>query len=195
MQTNDNQHDDKRDYFRIQDTLLLEYRPISGPDADDGFADSSPLLGLLSELQTLEYDSQPLLRQISETDRALANYLKIVNKRVDLIAKALSLQASDQAGSPTEVTLSEGGLSFSNDQPLAVGDWVSLRLVLQPTPVGLIIPARVIRSEAQADGRHGIALGFDVLNDQQRQLLARHILQKQAQDIRAAKLHQEEVSR
>ena len=154
-----------------------------------------PCFGLLSELQTLEYDSQPLLRQISETDRVVANYLKVINKRIDLIARALSLQASDQAGVPTEVTLSEGGLSFLNDQPLTVGDWVSLRLVLQPTPLGLIIPARVTRSEAHADGRHCIAVGFDGINEQQRQLLARHILQKQAQDIRAAKLHQEGISR
>lgn len=195
MQTNDNQHDDKRDYFRIQDTLLLDYRLISGPEADDGFADNSPLLGLLSELQTLEYDSQPLLRQITEADRALANYLKVINKRIDLIARALSLQIADEAGPPTDVTLSEGGLSFFNAEPLAVGDWVSLRLVLQPTALGLIIPARVIRSEAHSDGRHRIALGFDELNDQQRQILARHILQKQAQDIRAAKLNQEGVTR
>jgi hypothetical protein len=40
---------------------------------------------------------------------------------------------------------------------------------------------------AGSPGRWHVALNFDLINDAQRQLLARHILQKQAQDIRAAK--------
>ncbi|SDS36968.1 PilZ domain-containing protein [Halopseudomonas xinjiangensis] len=188
MQPADDNPDDKRDFFRIQETLFLDYRIVPSPEADAGFGERSPLFGLLSDLHRLDYESQHLLRQIAERDRGLAHYLKIINKRIDLIGKAVSLQVADEPGHPTDVTLSEGGMSFSCDEALNQGDWLSLRLVLQPTPLGLVLPAQVIRCDRLPDSpRWIIAVSFDALDDQQRQLLARHILQKQAQDIRAAR--------
>lgn len=190
MQTADDIPDDKRDFFRIQDTLLLDYRRIPGPDADGGFGERTPLLGLLSDLHRLDYESQHLLRQIAERDRALANYLKVINKRIDLIGKAVSLQLGEESGSPTEVTLSEGGMAFNTSEAIEAGIWLSLRLVLQPTPLGLVVNACVSRCEPLSDSSGwNIAVSFHALDDQQRQLLARHILQKQAQDIRAAKFN------
>lgn len=189
MQTADDVPDDKRDFFRIQDTLVLEYQQVPGPDADAGFAERSPLFELLSDLHRLDYESQHLLRQIAERDRALANYLKVINKRIDLIGKAVSLQLGDEFGSPRQVTLSEGGMAFDNSEAIEPGTWLSLRMVLQPTPLGLVVTGCVTRCEPLGDSAGwNIAVSFDGLDDQQRQLLARHILQKQAQDIRAAKL-------
>lgn len=188
MQTIGDNPDDKRDFYRIQDTLVLDYRSIPGPEADAGFDQRSPLYGLLSDLHRLDYESQHLLRQIAERDRALANYLKIINKRIDLIGKAVSLQAADEAATPADVTLSEGGIAFVAQESIEPGSWLSLRLVLQPTPLGLILPARVVRCERLEDSSGWIvAASFETLDDQQRQMLARHILQKQAQNIRAAR--------
>ncbi|UAW96974.1 PilZ domain-containing protein [Halopseudomonas nanhaiensis] len=189
MQTADDVSDDKRDFFRIQDTLVLDYRRVPGPDVDAEFAEHSPLLGLLSDLHRLDYESQHLLRQIAERDRALANYLKVINKRIDLIGKAVSLQLGEESGNPTKVTLSEGGMAFDSSEAIEPGTWLALRMVLQPTPLGLAVTACVIRCKPlSGSAGWNIAVSFDGLDDQQRQLLARHILQKQAQDIRAAKL-------
>ncbi len=188
MQPANDNTDDKRDFFRIQDTLFLDYRIVSSPEIDAGFGQRSPLFELFSDLHRLDYEAQHLLRQIAERDRALAHYLKILNKRIDLIGKAVSLQIADESGRPTDVTLSEGGMAFNCDEALNPGDWLSLRLVLQPAPLGLVLPAQVIRCEQLRDSPSWIiAVSFDALDDQQRQLLARHILQKQAQDIRAAR--------
>ncbi|MFN3582081.1 MAG: PilZ domain-containing protein [Pseudomonas sp.] len=189
MQTEDGSTDDKRDFFRIQDQLALEVRPVTGPDHDaSGFADESPLFSLLSDLHMLDYESQHLLRQIAERDRALAHYLKIINKRIDLVGKALAMQLTGDLSEPQEVTLSEGGMSFDAGQAYAVDSWLALRMVLLPSPLGLILPARVMRCDSNADStRFTIGVSFEALTDAQRQLLARHILQKQAQEIRAAK--------
>lgn len=143
----------------------------------------------------LDYESQHLLRQIAERDRALAHYLKIINKRVDLVGKALAMQLAGDLSEPQEVTLSEGGMAFSSPQPYPIDSWLMLRMVLMPSPLGLILPARVIRCEAEQEGDEAeqktgqwhVGVSFDSLSDAQRQLLARHILQKQAQEIRAAK--------
>src|SRR5690606_3546307 len=149
-------------YFQIQDRLALEYQPTDAPLPSPGAGPApSPLFGLLGELHLLDHDSQHLLRQIGERDRNLAAYLKILNKRVDLIGRALP-----------------------------VGSWINLRLLL-PTPIGLSGPAQIVDcTRADASDGYLIQVSFDRFSDAQRQLLARHILHRQAQDIRAAKDHE-----
>ena len=70
--------DDRREYYRIEDTIALDFRLLSGPEAQPSSVlnDSSPLFNLLSDLHLLDYESQHLLRHISERDRTLASYLK-----------------------------------------------------------------------------------------------------------------------
>lgn len=181
-------------YFQIQDRLALDYRLIDAQPVDQPpQPEPSPLFGLLGELHLLDHESQHLLRQIGEHDRGLAAYLKILNKRVDLIGRALSLQLVEDMGTPQQVTLSEAGLTFSAPQPLPVGQWIALRLLL-PDPIGLAANAQIadcVRDDAS--GRYLIQVSFAECNDAQRQLLARHIVQKQAQEIRAAK-HNERTS-
>jgi hypothetical protein len=52
--------------------------------------DDSPLFNLLSELHLSEFESQHLLRQISERDRTLAAFLKSQNKRIDLLSQVVA---------------------------------------------------------------------------------------------------------
>ncbi|MEH6564557.1 MAG: PilZ domain-containing protein [Halopseudomonas sp.] len=184
MQTD---NEDKREFFRIQDQMALDFKPIDGPDADLG-TQHSTLFDLLSDMHMLDYESQHLLRQISERDRALAQYLKIINKRIELLGKTLAVELSGDFGSPVDVIVSEGGMSFESPEPYPPDSWLAIRMILLPAPLGLAVPARVVRCDPNPAGT-GWTLGvnFDALNEAQRQLLARHILQKQAQEIRAAK--------
>ena len=185
MQSN-NTIDVHAGYFQIQDHLTLDYRPTEAPSAQST-EETSPLFGLLGELHLLEYDAQPLLRQIGERDRTIAAYLKILSKRIELIGRALALQLTDDMGTTVPVILSEAGLSFTTDMPLPIGSWLALRLLL-PTPVGLSAPVQVADCRpASSFGDYLIQVSFERFTEAQRQLLARHIMQKQAQDIRAAK--------
>ncbi|WP_150303967.1 PilZ domain-containing protein [Pseudomonas saliphila] len=187
MQLIDESNQDKRDFYRIEDQLALDYRVINGPDLADAHFGSSQFQ-MLSELQVLEQESQHLLRQISERDRSLGGYLKIMNKRIELIARTLVSQATDTPTCKLSVTLSEGGMSFAAAERLDPETWLALRIVLMPTPLGLVVPARVLRCDPVPNGEGWtIGVSFEALSDPERQLLAKHILQKQAQEIRAAK--------
>jgi len=193
MQTNN--HDGVHSgYFQIQDRLALDYQLIDAlPAEHPPQPEPSPLFGLLGELHLLDHESQHLLRQIGEHDRGLAAYLKILNKRVELIGRALSLQLVEDMGTPLAVTLSEAGLTFPSRRALAVGQWIVLRLLL-PDPIGLAATVQIadcVRDDAS--DQYLIQVSFAQCNDAQRQLLARHIVQKQAQEIRAAK-HNERTS-
>lgn len=181
--------DDRREYYRIEDTIALEFHPLSGPEAlaQDVLHDPSPLFNLLSELHLLDYESQHLQRQISGRDRTLADYLKVINKRIDLLGQAMAQGLLREIGAPRKVSLSEGGISFPSVLGAEVGSHVALKMVLMPQALGLLLRAQIANCRAREDGSYEIGAEFEALTETQRQLLARHILQKQALERRQAR--------
>jgi len=187
MSTQD--EDDRREYYRIDDTIALDFTPLSGAEAlaSEALHDSSPLFNLLSDLHLMDFESQHLLRHISERDRTLANYLKVMNKRIDLLGQAVAQSLLRDIGTPRKVSLSEGGVSFSNAHNIAIGTHLAIKMVLMPQALGLLLRAKVIHSRAHPGQPFEIGTEFEALTDAQRQLLARHILQRQALERRQAR--------
>ncbi|MCR8930345.1 MULTISPECIES: PilZ domain-containing protein [unclassified Pseudomonas] len=180
--------EDRREYYRIEDMIALEIRPLSAPEAagQEVLQDASPLFNLLSELHLSEFESQHLLRQISERDRAIAAFLKSQNKRIDLLSQVVALTVLGHIGEPQPVIISEGGIEFQYPTPVATGAHLSVKLVLMPQALGLLLRARVTHCDPKGDG-YDVGTEFEHLTDAQRQLLARYILQKQAQERRLAR--------
>jgi hypothetical protein len=187
MSTQD--EDDRREYYRIDDTIALDFTLLSDADAlaSDELHDSSPLFNLLSDLHLMDFESQHLLRHISERDRTLANYLKVINKRIDLLGQAVAQSLLRDIGTPRKVSLSEGGVSFTNSQHIAIGSHLAIKMVLMPQALGLLLRAKVIHCRAHPGQAFEIGTEFEALTDAQRQLLARHILQRQALERRLAR--------
>ncbi|WP_339485495.1 PilZ domain-containing protein [Pseudomonas sp. EL_65y_Pfl2_R95] len=186
MSTQDDQ--DRREYYRIEDTLALEFSRLSDTEAQstDALHDNSPLFNLLSELHILDFESQHLLRHISERDRTLASYLKVMNKRIDMLGQTVAQSLLGDIGPPKQVTISEGGVSFNSPEAVEVGTHLAIKLVLMPQALGLLLRAKTIHCLASDDGQFEIGTEFEALTDAQRQLLARHILQRQAFERRQA---------
>lgn len=180
--------EDRREYYRIEDRIALEITPLSAADAlgTDLLQDDSPLFNLLSELHLSEFESQHLLRQLSEKDRTLAAFLKAQNKRIDLLSAVVAQTLIGEIGAPQPVTLSEGGVEFRHSQAFAPGSRVAVKMVLMPRASGLLLRARITHCDTLADGRYDIGTEFVDISDAQRQLLARYILQRQQQQRRQA---------
>ncbi|WP_434557817.1 PilZ domain-containing protein [Pseudomonas sp. Z4-20] len=180
--------EDRREYYRIEDTIALEIRPLSIPEAasQEVLQDESPLFNLLSELHLSEFESQHLLRQISERERSIAAYLKAMNKRIDLLSQVIAVTVLGEIGEPQPVIISEGGIDFQYPTPIAVGAHLSIKLVLMPQALGLLLRARVTHCDPKGGG-YDVGTEFEHPTDAQRQLLARYILQKQAQERRLAR--------
>ena len=184
--------DDRREYYRIEDTIALDFTVLAGAEAhaSEPLHDSSPLFNLLSDLHLMDFESQHLLRHIGERDRTLANYLKVMNKRIDLLGQAVAQSLLRDIGTPRRVSLSEGGISFNNARAVPAGSHLAIKMVLMPQALGLLLRAQVIHCQERGDGQFEIGTCFEALSDAQRQLLARHILQKQALERRLAKEQQ-----
>jgi c-di-GMP-binding flagellar brake protein YcgR len=84
-----------------------------------------------------------------------------------------------------DVQLSGGGISFMSPRHFAVGDKLRLKVVLPPfTPIDTT--AQVIRSMPAKDRTgHEIATEFVGLSPNDQEALIRHVLQTQAERLRA----------
>ncbi|WP_459206094.1 PilZ domain-containing protein [Pseudomonas sp. MLB6B] len=180
--------EERREYYRIEDWIALQIRPLSAAELSDApLAQSAPpLMGLLGELHLADFESQHLLRQLSDKDRILAAFLRAQNKRIDLLSAVVAQSMLGQLGEPQAVMLSEGGLDSISAEPFAVGTRVALQMVLLPRGHGLLLRGRISRCEPNVDGGYALGTEFTDLTDAERQLLARHILQHQQQQRRQA---------
>ncbi|GGM24517.1 PilZ domain-containing protein [Pseudomonas asuensis] len=175
--------DERREYYRITDSIALEITPITGTE-QSVTSNASPLFDLLSEMHLLEFESQHLLRSFNERDRSIAACVKLLNKRVDLLGQALTWNLIHEIGEPRPVVLSEGGISFQNPEAFPLGTQISLRMILMPQALGLELNAEVIHCQPAAPDGYEIGTSFVDISDAQRQLLARHIFKKQAHERR-----------
>ncbi len=185
MSTQDTE--DRREYYRIDDQIALQIRLAQTQTEED-----SLLFSLLGDLHLLEYEAQPLLRAVGETDRSVASYFKVINKRIDLLGQVLAHNLLKDIGPARDVSLSESSLVFVDESVHPIGTLLSLKIVLLPQGFGLRVDARVIEHRHSVDGVQTVTL-FENLTDATRQILARHILHKQAQQRRLA-LQPDDVS-
>ncbi len=100
--------EDRREYYRIEDRIALEISPLSAAEALEAelLQDDSPLFNLLSELHLSDFESQHLLRQLSEKDRTLAAFLRAQNKRLDLLSAVVAQTLLGEIGQPQRVIIS-----------------------------------------------------------------------------------------
>ena len=185
------QHDsgNHRDFYRIECRAIVGFQSLgerppedAGPDT---FFSDSPALLLSRELLRLEQEATPILAAIGEKDRAVASYLHVINRRIDLLSRHTLAQAPDTAtGEEQSISLSEGGVVFRCAQALSVGSFVALRLLLLPAWTGVTTFGLVLKSETTAAGDTEISVEFESLQDTERQLVARHVMQVQMAEQR-----------
>ncbi len=173
---------DRRDYFRINDCIGFEYRrlPAQSTESVNPF-DDKQLDGLRGELNRLDLDVRNQLASLSERDRLLAGLIKSINGKVDLLARIMAFEQNPlQPEDWQQVTLSEGGISFSAPlDALAAGDTLALRMTLPPELYCPQAIACVIQVDPGSEQTGWVRAEFTRISDMDRQHIARHVLRWQ----------------
>ena len=183
--------DERREWVRIDDRVLLEYRLLSDP-AEGPIPGALPISQEAISAAVAKPTSDLLLRsgeQLAESP--LLPWIMKVDWLLEVIVKALAKMQPDgiAIAQVADVTLSGGGIGFLSPRKFAVDDLLKLKIILPPfTPIHTT--ARVIRSALAKDGmQYDIASEFtDLIPDDQEHLI-RHIVQAQAEKLRARRKH------
>lgn len=180
----------QRDFYRVECRALIAARVLGtsiphGATAASFFGESMQL-SLGRELMRIDQEYAQVLHGIADRDRNLGNYLHGLNRKIDALARhVLALAPQAQEDVEQTVSISEGGIAFRSGDALAAGTALALNITLLPSRLAIAVFARVVGTQASADGSAlVVTTHFEHLQDAERQLIARHVMQVQMAEQR-----------
>ena len=179
--------DERREWIRIDDRVLMEYRVL----AETGTVVPVEVTGTTPEMISAAV-MKPTAELLARSGDSLIGspvlpWIMKVDYLLEVILNSLAMiqPASVTMARPTDVNLSGGGVGFVSDREFAEGDQLAMKLILPPFMLIQAV-AKVIRSVPQANGQgFAIATEFVDLKADDQEHLIRHILQTQAEQLRA----------
>lgn len=181
--------DERREWMRIDDQILMEYRILSDSGSvlpvedrhttapDIAAAVGKPTAELLARAGD-ELVGSPVLPWIMKVDYLL---------EVILNSLAASRPDTVNIARPMDVNLSGGGVGFVAAQQIASGTHLALKLILPPFTM-IQTRVKVIRAVPVAEGQGcTVATEFVDLKPDDQEHVIRHILHVQARRLRAGR--------
>ncbi|THB64674.1 MAG: PilZ domain-containing protein [Gammaproteobacteria bacterium] len=186
-------YEEKRRYFRIDDHIMLKYRVIPSNEvqavSDRLRAPLPNAFSLSSDFAELKQESALLQRSVENSSPAVAQYISMLDKKLDMIAKVLLVQnmgADEHLW--RKVNLGAGGMAFDSHVEIPVSSVLEVKMGLLPSHAGLITIGKVIRCQKRREGSgYNVAICFLHVRDSDRELLVQHVLWRQAQMLRESR--------
>ncbi len=193
--------DDRREYFRIDDEVALDYRLISDGEVDQLLGKiQSNLVDRFTAASSFAATTRQMMAVIHkvQTDTPeLARCLQAIDQKLNMIAQLfVSEEIREKNQDTREVNLSAGGVAFCAQHEIPVGSLLELRMVLFPSLVGILTVSRVIHCERSNEGNiqfpWQIAVEYDQLKETDRELLVRHIMARETEQLRSHRTENDE---
>ena len=185
--------DDRRRYFRINDTVSLKYRVVQSNDVETEFRrkehEKNNLADLKSAFNCIEAKLMAKIEQVEETNPLVAEVLNLFDKKLSLM-ESMILHKDDVENSITEtqqVNLSASGMSFESNTPINEGVNLKMELVLFPEYQFIPLYAKVVDCRKKIDDnlyRFNVAVDFTHICDSDQEMIMQHILSRQATIIK-----------
>ena len=189
--------EEKRRYFRVSDTLNLIHRVVDENKIALGSHTSNDILGsysLTAALDVLNQEAVALTPRLERRDPEILEYLKIVDSKINLLAQAVASQDNEfSEHDKREVKLSASGLAFSNKEAYPVSAVLELRMLLTSCLAVIVAYGRVVQckdiSKDNPERPFEICVEYVNMNEDDRELLIKHVIKKQMQQLREKKAH------
>ncbi len=191
--------DERRHFFRINDSVNLSYRFIDEQQTKYPIQAASSLLdncSLASALELIAEESATVYNKLEKVHSDFADYLKLLNIKVDLIAQAVIALSSGEVkeNETRNANVSVSGLGFECNEQLKVGQYLEIKMLLVHSTVVITTYAKVIHCSKNPDtaSNYQYVIGLDYVNmkESDRDLLSKHVAKKQLQQIRQQKEQQ-----
>jgi hypothetical protein len=178
--------DERREWVRIDDQLLLEYR-LATEDPDLPAQDLPPVTADMVSA-AIAKPTADLLAQAGDglAGSPLLPWIRKIDWLLEVLLKAVAAQHPDTVSIArvTTVNISGGGVSFVSPRRFSAGDHLSLTIIVPPfTPVRT--GALVARVTATGTGEFLTATQFADLSPDDQEHIIRHVIQTQAHRLRA----------
>jgi len=184
---------DRREFFRINDTVFIEFHSISPEEAEQlGETLSDPLHSAnnqeKSQFQTVQSAFNHITDQINQQNRDIARALRLLDEKINIINHALQRQQNKSEDNQIlDANLSGGGIAFMTAEQIDSKNAVEIKIQLQPSGAHIHSVAKVISCNKTNEGSENpyfLRLAFTDMSEIDRTILIKHILNRQAEVIR-----------
>lgn len=186
---------DRRSYFRIDDTVRMSLRRVPPAEVEASLDrlehDLAGNFTVMSSLGAITAQMTAGLRRIENRDPDLAAYLRAIDQKIEVIGRAFIAAEPDLVGeAAVPVNLSAGGMCAGVEEHYEPGTDIEVRMLLFPSFTGLMIygnvvdcgPARVDHPSERYE--YVTRIEFTHIREQDRELLIRHLLRRQSDQLR-----------
>ncbi len=180
--------DERREWVRIDDRLLLEYRLVS--ESPDTFL---PPDLCATEAMIAESIAKPTVDLLSRADDVLNGspvvpWLRKIDWLLELTLKTLAKM--NPGGIPiaqvTDVNISGGGIGFTTKRELQAGQDLAIKLILPPfRPIQAIVHIIRVTPHRETEAGFQVATQFTTMSPDDQESIIRYILLTQAERLRA----------
>lgn len=183
--------EERREYFRIKNWIMLNHQKIDDLGDDDGLEaleSGSPRINLLQAMSQIEADNQNYLASLSGKQSQLGGYILNMNKKIELLTQFVVQSLDSDSSTLTEVDISGGGIRYTCDEKLEIDQLLKLELVLVPECYGILAYGRVVDCKPATNGKgFDLAIIFVQLKETHRDAIIKHVFQVQSKQLRDVK--------
>jgi hypothetical protein len=190
----ENQHHERREYYRIDDTVGLSYVVVEEGEAAPTETSGGFGMNLTSVVAEIDREFNQISNTLWHESPAIAQALGLLNKKISIVA-AINLQQDVQPVDPHDevmVNISGTGIAFNCNENLTTGTRLRLAIVLKPSNIHLTFMGDVIACDKQDAiqdvGMYWMRVNIDQDNDAVHEQLIQHVVQKQYANSESRKL-------
>jgi hypothetical protein len=187
---------ERRQFFRIDDTIRVSLRRVRPDELDERLERLEQGIDgnftVMASLAAITAQMAVHLRRIENDQPDVAAYLKGIDRKLEVLGRAFIAQdpvlVSDEVKA---VNLSAGGMCLEVAEAFDPQTPVEVRLLLFPSFTGVLTYGDVVSCEPQPrDGESSLRrwrarVEFTHIREQDRDILIRHILRRQGDELRA----------
>lgn len=183
--------DERREFFRIDDSIRVSYKVIEAASVPVDIEErvNNDRFSVMTRLQAISQHLSAAFHRIEQRDPDVADYLKALDEKVNLLGQSFLTEEKDLLTQPTRaVNLSAGGLAMDVADEMAVGDFVEIKLLLLPSYTGVLAYGEVVSVEVNSRPQEGypqhVRINFTLIRSVDQDALIRHIMRRQGEMLR-----------
>jgi len=181
---------DRRQYYRIEDQVPMRLTALENcakaPDLQQLEKEIPSSFVLINTLHEIESEASGSLASLQGNNPGIVDYLRTLNKRLDLIGGYIAEQEFDKAKNSESTSLSGNGFRLNHKQPFAIDTILLIEMLLPYKRTGIHCYGRVVESVAEDDA-FSIAVQYETIREADREAIIRHVIRQESKLIRKAK--------
>jgi len=192
--------DERRQSFRIENPVALVYKVVSEEEVQQNAAEikQGGFLpgGMSATLFGMEAELKGRISRVRQKSMEVAQSLELLNNKLNALINLMPLLQEQEENifqQPMRKTnVSATGIAFVNEEELAEGAFLYLRLVLAPDYYYIAAYAKVVRCQPMRNPRDGfsyrVAVDFTLISDPHRELLVKYTMSRELASLRARRM-------